>query len=67
MGQQPVEMDEPVEHWTVLDKKLELVAGKCGVSRLSFALLLKCYTWHDRLLRGRSEFPTRWSTMSPGR
>ncbi|MFI9041227.1 transposase, partial [Streptomyces sp. NPDC053726] len=33
-------MDELVEHWTVLDDELQLVAGKRGGTRLGFALLL---------------------------
>ncbi|GAB2460232.1 Tn3 family transposase [Streptomyces incanus] len=50
-------MDELVEHWTVLDDELELVAGKRGATRLGFALLLKHYTQHGRFPRGRAEFP----------
>ncbi|TDC19328.1 hypothetical protein E1265_24100 [Streptomyces sp. 8K308] len=48
MSRQPVGMDELVEHWTVLDDELELVAGKRGGTRLGFALLLKHYTRHGR-------------------
>ncbi|MFE1413422.1 DUF4158 domain-containing protein [Streptomyces sp. NPDC058746] len=50
-------MDELVEHWTVLDGELGLVAGKRGGTRLGFALLLKYYTRHGRFPRGRAEFP----------
>lgn len=50
-------MDELVEHWTVLDDELELVAGKRGATRLGFALLLKHYTKHGRFPRGQAEFP----------
>ncbi|MEV4186248.1 DUF4158 domain-containing protein, partial [Streptosporangium canum] len=49
-------MDELVEHWTVLEDELELVAGKRGPTRLGFALLLKFYTRHGRFPRGRAEF-----------
>jgi TnpA family transposase len=49
-------MDELVEHWTVLEDELELVAGKRGPTRLGFALLLKYYTRHGRFPRGRAEF-----------
>lgn len=56
MGRQPVGMDELVEHWTVLDDELDLVAGKRGATRLGFALLLKYYTWHGRFPRGPAEF-----------
>ncbi|MEU8804793.1 Tn3 family transposase [Spirillospora sp. NPDC048819] len=54
MGRQPVGMDELVEHWTVLEDELELVAGKRGPTRLGFALLLKFYTRHGRFPRGRA-------------
>ncbi|MDH2388395.1 DUF4158 domain-containing protein [Streptomyces sp. HNM0663] len=57
MGWQPVGMDELVEHWTVLDDELELVAGKRGATRLGFALLLKHYTQHGRFPRGRAALP----------
>jgi TnpA family transposase len=49
-------MDELVEHWTVLDDELQLVAGKRGGTKLGFALLLKYYTRHGRFPRGRAEF-----------
>ncbi|MFF7925536.1 hypothetical protein ACFZDP_31065 [Streptomyces mirabilis] len=52
MGQQPVGMDELIEHWTVPDDELELVVGKQRATRLGFALLLKHYTQHGRFSRG---------------
>ncbi|SNR79243.1 DUF4158 domain-containing protein [Actinomadura mexicana] len=52
-------MDELVEHRTVLDDELEFVAGKRGATRLGFALLLKFYTRHGRVPRGRAEFADR--------
>jgi hypothetical protein len=30
----PLELDELVEHWTLLDDELALVAGKRGATRL---------------------------------
>ncbi|MFF3617493.1 Tn3 family transposase [Streptomyces sp. NPDC002580] len=57
VGRQLVGMDELVEHWTVLEGELGLVAGKRGGTRLGFALLLKYYTRHGRFPRGRAEFP----------
>ncbi|WBP92110.1 hypothetical protein [Kitasatospora cathayae] len=56
MGRQPVGMDELVEHWTVLDDEVDLVAGKRGGTRVGFALLLKFYTRHGRFPRGRMDF-----------
>ena len=52
-----VELDELVEHWTLLDDELKLVAGKRGVTRLGFALLLKFFVRHTRFPRGRAELP----------
>jgi hypothetical protein len=52
-----VELDELVEHWTLLDGERELVAGKRGATRLGFALLLKLHTRHGRFLSGPDELP----------
>lgn len=41
-----LELDELVEHWTLLDDELDLVAGKRGATRLGFVLLLKFYIQH---------------------
>ncbi len=43
MTTEPVDLDELVEHWTLLEGDHELVAGKRGTSRLAFALMLKFY------------------------
>jgi hypothetical protein len=50
-----VDLDELVEHWTLLDDERELVAGKRGPTRLGFALLLKFYARAGRFPRGRAE------------
>jgi hypothetical protein len=42
----PLDLDELVEHWTLLDGDRELVAGKRGATRLAFALMLKFYNRH---------------------
>ncbi len=34
----PLELDELVEHWTLLDDDQALVAGKRGATRLGFAI-----------------------------
>lgn len=52
-----VELDELVEHWTLLGDEQELVAGKRGATRLGFALQLKFYARHGRFPSGRAEFP----------
>jgi uncharacterized protein DUF4158 len=52
-----VELDELVEHWTLLDGDHELVAGKRSATRLGFALLLKFYTRHGRFPGGPDELP----------
>jgi TnpA family transposase len=57
MGRVPLEIDELVEHWTVLDDERELIAGKRGATRLGFALILKFYTQYGRFPHGRSELP----------
>jgi TnpA family transposase len=52
-----LDLDELVEHWTLLDDERELIAGKRGPTRLGFALLLKFYTRVGRFPRGRGEIP----------
>lgn len=52
-----IELDELVEHWTLLDDEQELVAGKRGATRLAFVALLKFYGQHGRFPRGRAELP----------
>lgn len=52
-----IDLDELVEHWTVLDDERALVDAKHGGTRLGFALLLKHYTRHGRFPTGRTEIP----------
>lgn len=52
-----MELDELVEHWTLLVDEQELIAGKRGSTRLGFALSLKFYVRLGRFPRGRSELP----------
>ncbi|MFG1955733.1 DUF4158 domain-containing protein [Micromonospora sp. NPDC048830] len=52
-----MDLDELVEHWTLLDDERELIAGKRGPTRLGFALLLKFYTRIGRFPRGCGELP----------
>ena len=50
-----VDLDELVEHWTLLEDERELIAGKRGPTRLGFAVLLKFYARAGRFPRGRAE------------
>lgn len=52
-----LELDELVEHWTVLDEDRGLLAGKGGAGLLGVALLLKFFVQHSRFPRGRAEVP----------
>jgi TnpA family transposase len=54
---EPLELDELVEHWTLLDGDRELVAGKRGATRLAFALMLKFYARHGRFPDGDGDLP----------
>jgi hypothetical protein len=54
-----LDLDELVEHWTLLDDERELIAGKRGPTRLGFALLLKFYSRHGRFPRGLARWPGR--------
>ncbi|WP_327634727.1 Tn3 family transposase [Kribbella sp. NBC_00482] len=53
----PMELDELVEKWTLVDDEQSLVAGKRGATRLGFVLLLKFYTQHGQFPQGRSALP----------
>jgi hypothetical protein len=46
MTTEPLDLDELVEYWTLLDGDRELVAGKRGGGRLASALMLKFYARH---------------------
>jgi hypothetical protein len=52
-----IDLDELVEHWTVLEDERALVDAKRGVTRLGFGLLLKFFTRHGRFPNGGSELP----------
>ncbi|MFF7183565.1 DUF4158 domain-containing protein [Streptomyces sp. NPDC008121] len=54
MARTPLDLDELVEHWTLLQV---LVSGKRGATRMGFAVLLKFYTQYGRFPRGRAELP----------
>ncbi|MGH3408326.1 MAG: Tn3 family transposase, partial [Streptosporangiaceae bacterium] len=52
-----VDEDELTGHWTLAGEELTLLAGKRGVTRLAFALMLKFHQQHGRFPRGRGELP----------
>lgn len=49
--------DELIEHWTLVDEEMELLAGRRGPTKLAFALMLKFHQLHGRFPRGRGELP----------
>jgi Domain of unknown function (DUF4158) len=53
-----MDLDELVDHWTLLKDERELIAGKRGPTRLGFALLLKFYARAGRFPRGCSRLVT---------
>jgi TnpA family transposase len=57
MSAEPLDLDELVEHWTLLDGDRELVAGKRGGGRLAFALMLKFYARHGRFPDDHADLP----------
>ncbi len=50
-----LELDELVEHFTLLPDEVALLGDKSGASRLGFALLLRHFTLAGRFPTGRSE------------
>lgn len=52
-----IDLDELVEHWTVLDDERALVDAKHGAMKLGFALLLKFYTRQGRFPSEPAELP----------
>ncbi len=52
-------LDELIEHWTVLDDEWELVTGKRGATRLGFIVIMKFYTRYGRFPRGRGELASQ--------
>ena len=60
-----IDLDELVEHWTVLEDERTLVDAKRGATRLGFALLLKFYACHGRFPGTGRSCPARWWSSSP--
>ena len=57
MSAEPLDLDELVEHWTLLDGDRDLVAGKRGSTRLAFAVMVKFYARHGRFPDGDGDLP----------
>jgi len=50
-----VDLDELVEHWTLLDDERELTAGEARAEETRLSLILKFYARAGRFPHGRSE------------
>ncbi|MFG2784745.1 Tn3 family transposase [Streptomyces prunicolor] len=57
MARTPLDLDELVEHWTLLRDEQALVSGKPGATRLGFTVPLKFCTQYGRFPRSRAELP----------
>src|SRR5699024_6184757 len=57
MMQQKWEMDELVEHFTLLPNEMELIGNKTGTTRLGFAILLKVFQHESRFPTYKREVP----------
>lgn len=51
----PLSLGELIEHWTLREDEVGLVAVKHGDSKLAFALLLRFYGRYGRFPRSRGE------------
>lgn len=51
------DIEELIEHFTLVKKDLDLLANKSGPTRLGFALLLKCFQLEGRFPRAKHEIP----------
>ena len=51
------DIEELIEHFTLVQGDLDLLGNKSGPTRLGFALLLKCFQYEGRFPHGRHEIP----------
>ena len=51
------DIEELIEHFTLIQEDLDLLANKSGPTRLGFALLLKCFQYEGRFPHGKHEIP----------
>jgi len=51
------DIEELIEHFTLVPPELELLRNKTGATRLGFALLLKCFQLEGRFPTAKHEIP----------
>lgn len=51
------DIEELVEHFTLISSEVELLGNKTGVTRLGFALLLKCFQVDARFPTAKNDIP----------
>src|SRR5205807_10202102 len=51
------DIEELIEHFTLVPPELELLGNKTGATRLGFALLLKCFRLEGRFFTAKHESP----------
>lgn len=55
------ELDELIEHFTIMPNEMSLVGNKTGETRLGFAVLLKFFQHEAKFPNSMNEVP-RWSS-----
>lgn len=51
------DIEDLIEHMTLLPPELEALTHKTGATRLGFAVLLKCFQYEGRFPTGKHEVP----------
>src|SRR6266852_1947021 len=51
------DIEELIDHFTLVPPELEMLGNKTGATRLGFALLLKCFQLEGRFPTARHEIP----------
>ena len=51
------DIEELIEHFTLVEEDEALLANKTGATRLGFALFLKCFQLEGKFPEGRHEIP----------
>lgn len=52
------EIDELIEHWTLLPNEITMLANKSGANRLGFAVLLKFFQYETKFPSSHSDIPS---------